>query len=258
MLIWGRLLCYLSMPFFEKKWWRATQVQKRSICIRSSLWSRRCSNVSLVDCSRSFGRKHKLVIMSGLCFLGMLIWWPCRESSCLGMRLCNMDLESWSQLEANLRHCAFFNLESCPCPIQIQTGGFKMERAPNESDESFRSRHVRTVAAWMFVKLFQCSGQWKTLIVTVCDVKNNNHDYDRNDNRKNIVISYKISLASLSEITIFYHVQIHCACQWIMTIMTRAPKYIGANSTFEHLDSNKVWKSSFSHTNDAFLPNINV
>ena len=69
--------------------------------------------------------------------------------------------------------------------------------------------------------------------------------------------------AWLSDIAIFFHVQIHCACQWIMTL---PPKNTVAHSTFEHLEHHNIskivilpHKSHVSHKykcmNDGFFIN---
>ena len=61
--------------------------------------------------------------------------------------------------------------------------------------------------------------------------------------------------AWLSDIAIFFHVQIHCACQWIMTL---PPKILWPTALLNTWNIITFPKSSFYHTNHTFLTNINV
>ena len=61
--------------------------------------------------------------------------------------------------------------------------------------------------------------------------------------------------AWLSDIPIFSHVQIHCACQWIMTL---APKILTLATVLNTWTVTNFQKSSFYHTNHTFLTSINV
>ena len=53
----------------------------------------------------------------------------------------------------------------------------------------------------------------------------------------------------------FFHVQIHCACQWIMTL---PPKILWPTALLNTWNIITFPKSSFYHTNHTFLTNINV
>ena len=53
----------------------------------------------------------------------------------------------------------------------------------------------------------------------------------------------------------FFHVQIHCACQWIMTL---PPKILWPTALLNTWNIITFQKSSFYHTNHTFLTNINV
>ena len=53
----------------------------------------------------------------------------------------------------------------------------------------------------------------------------------------------------------FFHVQIHCACQWIMTL---PPKILWPTALLNTWNIITFLKSSFYHTNHTFLTNINV
>ena len=53
----------------------------------------------------------------------------------------------------------------------------------------------------------------------------------------------------------FFHVQIHCPCQWIMTL---PPKILWPTALLNTWNIITFPKSSFYHTNHTFLTNINV
>ena len=53
----------------------------------------------------------------------------------------------------------------------------------------------------------------------------------------------------------FSHVQIHCACQWIMTL---APRILALAAVLNTWRVTNFEKSSFYHTNHTFLTSINV
>ena len=61
--------------------------------------------------------------------------------------------------------------------------------------------------------------------------------------------------AWLSDIAIFLNVQIHCACQWILTL---PPKILWPTALLNTWNIITFPKSSFYHTNHTFLTNINV
>ena len=78
----------------------------------------------------------------------------------------------------------------------------------------------------------------------------NIHDIKKNRDSKK-----QTQKAWLSDIAIFFHVQIHCPCPWIMTL---PPKILWPTALLNTWNIITFPKSSFYHTNHTFLTNINV